>query len=335
MLPQAIGLLFTSFRTVKLCFILISFFYFIICYKKNNNKTRFSLILIMILILSLIETNYFLGAGVILYLLILNFDISTIFKLSIILLLFFAFSLIFLDYSRHREFLNFSSFDFFQALNYFLLIFIVFLGIFTFDKILIIALPYILSVCYSNVSNFFNFSNIDFLPTINFYYAVPIITLLLIALLKKIKTCQMQVLNKKIFVLPIIFFFLSANYGLKEKIIFFDFLNNNNAIEYSKIAKLKEKIPREEKLYVQWLYADLFSDYHNLKFYSTTFKNEKKIDGNIFLDLQLDYLDISDNDAIAFANEINYIKKLIEQNVYKIIYIDDRYLILKSADTIN
>ncbi|HPP87600.1 MAG TPA: hypothetical protein PLM75_07060 [bacterium] len=289
----------------------------------------------MILILSLIETNYFLGAGVILYLLILNFDISTIFKLSIILLLFFAFSLIFLDYSRHREFLNFSSFDFFQALNYFLLIFIVFLGIFTFDKILIIALPYILSVCYSNVSNFFNFSNIDFLPTINFYYAVPIITLLLIALLKKIKTCQMQVLNKKIFVLPIIFFFLSANYGLKEKIIFFDFLNNNNAIEYSKIAKLKEKIPREEKLYVQWLYADLFSDYHNLKFYSTTFKNEKKIDGNIFLDLQLDYLDISDNDAIAFANEINYIKKLIEQNVYKIIYIDDRYLILKSADTIN
>ncbi|HON55617.1 MAG TPA: hypothetical protein PLJ38_01230, partial [bacterium] len=248
---------------------------------------------------------------------------------------FFAFSLIFLDYSRHREFLNFSSFDFFQALNYFLLIFIVFLGIFTFDKILIIALPYILSVCYSNVSNFFNFSNIDFLPTINFYYAVPIITLLLIALLKKIKTCQMQVLNKKIFVLPIIFFFLSANYGLKEKIIFFDFLNNNNAIEYFKIAKLKEKIPREEKLYVQWLYADLFSDYHNLKFYSTTFKNEKKIDGNIFLDLQLDYLDISDNDAIAFANEINYIKKLIEQNVYKIIYIDDRYLILKSADTIN
>jgi len=318
-LPQTIGLLFTSFRTIKLSFLLIIWFY--IALKKNKLA-----IIPFLLLLSLIEINYILCIGLLIY----SFSFKNIYRfhlIAILLILFFSIaSLKFLNCERHLTFLDFSGFNYIEAVRYLSRLLAMFIFLPLLDKTIILVIPYISIILFSNISEFFNFSEIKFMPKINFYYIIPILTVFLIILIKKRNIAKISVTGKRIYFIPLAFFILATVYGIDEKKIFFDKLNFDNNIERDRIVFIKKQIPINSNLITQWLYVDLFSEYQKLHFYTRVLNNPQYT--YIFLDLNQPYLDIDTQNANQKNSDIANLKSLVNAGKFKTLIDNGRYLLL-------
>lgn len=332
-MPQIMGVCFTSFRTVKFS---LPFCIAAYCsYKQKRFKTFF---LFIILLLSLIETNISIVSGFLLLTLSgKNKNFFHSFVLLCLILLSLMFSFFFTDFSRHCNMFGISISDFIYGLIYFSPL-LVLLCLTRDYELFVIILPAVLSIVFGSVPNFFNFSNRNFLPLINCYYSLPVFSFLIILLLKKSKIIYCDVYKKKIYLLPIIFIIFSFVYGFDEKKILFNFITFKNTHDLSAVNEVKKLVPADERINTSYHYTDIFSEYKNLYFFKPiNYSDLEK--GNLSNNYGYNFTDLSsilitENSTADFNKGCktgkNHIISLLESSPkIKILYLKDNYILFR------